>query len=147
VDILMLALVGLVIYWVIKLISPGTARRVKDMISGERPAAATSSRVRRRYARRERPGSPGRFVLAGTSVPRRNGAGVHVPEMRQPALRPPDHRGASARHLAAPLPCQRTPPATHANSPASCVRRSSIVASRAEHRGQPRTPCDGDARH
>jgi uncharacterized membrane protein len=37
-TILMLALVGLVIYWVIKLISPGTARRVKDMISGERPA-------------------------------------------------------------------------------------------------------------
>ena len=33
-----LALVGLVIYWVIKLISPGTAQRVKDMISGERPA-------------------------------------------------------------------------------------------------------------
>jgi uncharacterized membrane protein len=37
-SILMLALVGLVVYWVIKLISPGTARRVKDMISGERPA-------------------------------------------------------------------------------------------------------------
>ncbi|HXY68560.1 MAG TPA: hypothetical protein VEH62_03860 [Gemmatimonadales bacterium] len=37
-TILMLALVGLVIYWVIKLISPGTARRVKDMISGERAA-------------------------------------------------------------------------------------------------------------
>ena len=36
-TVLMLALVGLVIYWVIKLISPGTARRVKDMISGERP--------------------------------------------------------------------------------------------------------------
>ncbi len=35
-TILMLALVGLVIYWVIKLISPGTARRVKDMISGDR---------------------------------------------------------------------------------------------------------------
>ena len=35
-TVLMLALVGLVIYWVIKLISPGTARRVKDMISGER---------------------------------------------------------------------------------------------------------------
>jgi len=35
----MLALVGLVVYWVIKLISPGTARRVKDMISGERPAS------------------------------------------------------------------------------------------------------------
>ena len=39
-TILMLALVGLVIYWVIKLISPGTARRVKDMISGERPAGS-----------------------------------------------------------------------------------------------------------
>ncbi len=37
-TILMLALVGLVIYWVIKLISPGTARRVKDMISGDRAA-------------------------------------------------------------------------------------------------------------
>ncbi|HTT69471.1 MAG TPA: hypothetical protein VMF70_15710 [Gemmatimonadales bacterium] len=37
-TVLMLALVGLVIYWVIKLISPGTARRVKDMISGERSA-------------------------------------------------------------------------------------------------------------
>jgi len=37
-TVLMLALVGLVIYWVIKLISPGTARRVKDMISGERTA-------------------------------------------------------------------------------------------------------------
>jgi len=37
-TVLMLALVGLVIYWVIKLISPGTARRVKDMISGEGPS-------------------------------------------------------------------------------------------------------------
>ena len=37
-TVLMLALVGLVIYWVITLISPGTARRVKDMISGERAA-------------------------------------------------------------------------------------------------------------
>jgi len=37
-TVLTLALVGLVIYWVIKLISPGTAQRVKDMISGERPA-------------------------------------------------------------------------------------------------------------
>ena len=37
-TVLMLALVGLVIYWVIKLISPGTARRVKEMISGERAA-------------------------------------------------------------------------------------------------------------
>ena len=35
-TVLMLALVGLVIYWVIKLISPATARRVKDVISGER---------------------------------------------------------------------------------------------------------------
>ncbi|HVM43040.1 MAG TPA: hypothetical protein VMT77_06010 [Gemmatimonadales bacterium] len=35
-TVLMLALVGLVIYWVIKLISPGTAQRVKDVISGER---------------------------------------------------------------------------------------------------------------
>jgi uncharacterized membrane protein len=39
-TILTLALVGLVVYWVIKLISPGTARRVKDMISGERPAGS-----------------------------------------------------------------------------------------------------------
>ena len=37
-TVLMLALVGLVIYWVVKLISPSTARRVKDMISGERRA-------------------------------------------------------------------------------------------------------------
>jgi hypothetical protein len=35
-TIIMLALVGLVVYWVIKLISPSTARRVKDMINGER---------------------------------------------------------------------------------------------------------------
>ncbi len=35
-TVLTLALVGLVIYWVIKLISPSTARRVKDVISGER---------------------------------------------------------------------------------------------------------------
>ena len=34
-TVIMLALVGLVIYWVIKLISPSTARRVKDVISGE----------------------------------------------------------------------------------------------------------------
>ncbi|MGD0992650.1 MAG: hypothetical protein ABR998_09270 [Gemmatimonadales bacterium] len=34
-TVLTLALVGLVIYWVIKLISPSTARRVKDVISGE----------------------------------------------------------------------------------------------------------------
>jgi uncharacterized membrane protein len=39
-TILMLALVGLVVYWVIKLISPGTARRVKDMISGDRSAGS-----------------------------------------------------------------------------------------------------------
>ncbi len=38
-TVLMLALVGLVIYWVIKLISPGTARHVKDMISGERSSS------------------------------------------------------------------------------------------------------------
>ena len=38
-TVLMLALVGLVVYWVIKLISPGTARRVKDMISGEHSAS------------------------------------------------------------------------------------------------------------
>ncbi len=37
-TVLMLALVGLVIYWVIKLISPSAARRVKDVISGERKA-------------------------------------------------------------------------------------------------------------
>jgi hypothetical protein len=37
-TILMLALVGVVVYWVIKLISPGTARRVKDMIGGDRAA-------------------------------------------------------------------------------------------------------------
>ena len=35
-TVIMLALVGVVIYWVIKLISPGTARRMKDVISGER---------------------------------------------------------------------------------------------------------------
>jgi len=40
VDILMLALVGLVIYWVIQAHLAGTARRVKDMISGERPAGS-----------------------------------------------------------------------------------------------------------
>ena len=34
-TVIMLALVGLVVYWVIKLISPSTARRVKDMINGE----------------------------------------------------------------------------------------------------------------
>jgi len=36
---LKLALVGVVIYWVLKLISPSTARRVKEMISGNRPPA------------------------------------------------------------------------------------------------------------
>jgi len=34
-TVLTLALVGLVVYWVIKLISPSTARHVKDVISGE----------------------------------------------------------------------------------------------------------------
>jgi uncharacterized membrane protein len=34
---LKLALVGLVIYWVLKLIAPSTARRVREMIAGERP--------------------------------------------------------------------------------------------------------------
>jgi hypothetical protein len=36
---LKLALVGVVIYWVLKLISPATAQRVKEMISGDRPSA------------------------------------------------------------------------------------------------------------
>jgi len=31
---LKLALIGLVVYWVLKLVSPGTAERVKEMISG-----------------------------------------------------------------------------------------------------------------
>ena len=34
---LKLALVGVVVYWVLKLISPSTAQRVKEMISGDRP--------------------------------------------------------------------------------------------------------------
>lgn len=34
---LKLALIGLVIYWVLKLVSPSTARKVDDMIKGERP--------------------------------------------------------------------------------------------------------------
>ena len=34
---LQLALVGLVIYWVLKLIAPSTARRVREMIAGDRP--------------------------------------------------------------------------------------------------------------
>jgi uncharacterized membrane protein len=36
---LKLALVGLVIYWVLKLVAPSTARRVSEMISGNRPDA------------------------------------------------------------------------------------------------------------
>jgi uncharacterized membrane protein len=39
-TVLMLALVGLVVYWVIKLISPSTARRVKEVISGDRRTEA-----------------------------------------------------------------------------------------------------------
>lgn len=31
------ALIGLVVYWVLKLVSPSTARKVDDMIKGERP--------------------------------------------------------------------------------------------------------------
>lgn len=34
---LKLALVGLVVYWVLKLIAPSTARRVREMISGDQP--------------------------------------------------------------------------------------------------------------
>ncbi len=34
---LQLALVGLVIYWVLKLIAPSTARKVCEMISGQPP--------------------------------------------------------------------------------------------------------------
>jgi hypothetical protein len=34
---LKLALVGVVVYWVLKLIAPSTAQRVKEMISGQRP--------------------------------------------------------------------------------------------------------------
>ncbi len=34
---LKLALVGLVVYWVLKLVAPSTAQRVKEMISGQRP--------------------------------------------------------------------------------------------------------------
>jgi len=37
VFLLKLALVGLVVYWVLKLIAPSTARRVREMIAGERP--------------------------------------------------------------------------------------------------------------
>lgn len=35
--VLKLALIGLVIYWVLKLIAPSTARKVDEMIKGERP--------------------------------------------------------------------------------------------------------------
>ena len=31
------ALIGLVIYWVLKLVAPSTARKVDDMIKGDRP--------------------------------------------------------------------------------------------------------------
>jgi len=34
-----LAIIGLVVYWVLKLIAPSTARKVDDMIRGDRPAA------------------------------------------------------------------------------------------------------------
>ncbi len=34
-----LALIGLVVYWVLKLIAPSTARRVEEMIKGNRTAA------------------------------------------------------------------------------------------------------------
>ena len=37
--ILKLALIGIVIYWVLKLIAPSTARKVDEMIKGERPVA------------------------------------------------------------------------------------------------------------
>ena len=36
---LKLALIGLVVYWVLKLVAPSTARKVDEMIKGERPAA------------------------------------------------------------------------------------------------------------
>jgi hypothetical protein len=36
---LKLALIGLVVYWVLKLIAPSTARKVDDMIRGQRPPA------------------------------------------------------------------------------------------------------------
>ncbi|MDO8667403.1 MAG: hypothetical protein Q7J79_12360 [Gemmatimonadales bacterium] len=35
---LQLALVGLVVYWVLKLIAPSTAKRVSEIISGNRQA-------------------------------------------------------------------------------------------------------------
>lgn len=34
---LKLALIALVVYWVLKLIAPSTARRVREMIGGEKP--------------------------------------------------------------------------------------------------------------
>jgi hypothetical protein len=34
---LKLALIGLVVYWVLKLIAPSTARRVREMIGGQKP--------------------------------------------------------------------------------------------------------------
>lgn len=34
---LKLALVGLVVYWVLTLVSPSTARKVREMIGAERP--------------------------------------------------------------------------------------------------------------
>jgi hypothetical protein len=34
---LKLALVGVVVYWVLKLVAPSTAQRVKEMISGHHP--------------------------------------------------------------------------------------------------------------
>ena len=36
---LKLALIGLVIYWVLKLVAPSTARKVDEMIKGQPPAA------------------------------------------------------------------------------------------------------------
>jgi uncharacterized membrane protein len=36
---LKLALIGLVVYWVLKLISPSTARKVDELIKGQKPAA------------------------------------------------------------------------------------------------------------
>lgn len=36
---LKLALIGLVIYWVLKLVAPSTARKVDEMIRGGRPLA------------------------------------------------------------------------------------------------------------
>jgi len=36
---LKLALIGLAIYWVLKLVAPSTARKVDEMIKGERPVS------------------------------------------------------------------------------------------------------------